>query len=117
MRKKHKSVYITKGTYQHMSKIVFRPEVGNYTCTLVVDSQGKREREREFFVDSGASMHLMGGNDLTAEEAGKNKSFENLMKIMTASGTVCTSGQGSAVGRFTGSFFFGAIMLGAWIFI
>ena len=35
------------------------------------------EGEREFTVDSGASLHMMGKNDLNTEEASNNKIFEN----------------------------------------
>ena len=70
----HKHVCKTKGTYQNMRCTFFKPEVEKNTCTPVVN-QG----QRKITVAWGASMHLMGKNDLTVARAETTRASKNVV--------------------------------------
>ena len=50
----------------------------------------KRPEEREFVVDSGASMHMLSKNELSSEEMDTGRRCKNPPVVLTASGEVHT---------------------------
>ena len=50
----------------------------------------KRPEDREFVVDSGASMHVMSNRELSSEEMGTFRRSRNLTVVLTANGEVQT---------------------------
>ena len=50
----------------------------------------KRPEEKEFVVDSGASMHIMSKKELSSEEMGTGKRSRNPIAVLTADGEVHT---------------------------
>ena len=54
-------------------------------------TSSKKSEEREFVVDSGASMHLLSEKDLSSGELDTLRKSRNPTKVITASGEVQTS--------------------------
>ena len=87
--KLQQNVYKTKGTHENIKHTFFEQDLGNYTCTPVVN-----EGKREFRVDSGASVPFVGKNHLTPEEEAHTfPAQKTLCETLTAHGTVFTCGE------------------------
>ena len=81
-----------------LAKNIFKLENSGKTMLYVpgekkempAPTASKRPEEREFVVDSGASMHMMSKKELSSEEMGTVKSSRKPTAVLTASGKVHT---------------------------
>ena len=59
----------------------------------------KKSEEREFVVDSGASMHMVSKKDLNSAELKTMRTSRNLTTVMTANGEVQTRQDATVYGK------------------
>ena len=85
-----KNIYTLKET----DKIAFNSPTNEWS--LLAPSTIKSE-EREFVVDSGASVHKVSRKDLNSAELGTAQVFKIPKVVVTANGEVLTKGRGDSV--------------------
>ena len=87
----HKNLYKIPGSYSENRHWFFKPTPTNNAPSPPT----RTSREREFIVESGASLRMMSKSDLTSEEQETVRKSKDPSVTMTANGRTHTKGEGT----------------------